>query len=220
MRARPEIEASIHAAGCQHASTGQAIARLFYATSRAATRMSATRANSWAGLVADVTVSIALLWLGLRRYDSHVASALGAILCGLLAFSFVEYAFHRWLFHGRVRVMEEGHRKHHDEPRGYDSLPFFVAPLLMLALAAALACVVPTTTALLSAGALASGYAAYGSGHLAIHFVRFRHPLPRRWAAAHHVHHFHPDTNFGVTSPLWDILLGTRYMSSSKREIS
>jgi dihydroceramide fatty acyl 2-hydroxylase len=42
--------------------------------------------------------------------------------------------------------------------------------------------------------------------------VRFQHPLLRRWAAAHHVHHYHPDSNFGVTTPLWDYLLGTRYV--------
>ena len=220
MRARLEDVASIHAADGHPTSTGVSIAGVFHATSRAAARMSATRANGWAGLVADVAVSLALIWLGLRRYDSHVSSAVGAILSGLLAFSFVEYAFHRWLFHGHLRVIEEGHRKHHDEPRGYDSLPFFLAPLLMLTLAAALACVLPTTIALLSSGALATGYAAYGSSHLAIHFMRFRHPLPRRWAAAHHVHHFHPDTNFGVTSPLWDIILGTRYVSRGNRRNS
>jgi 4-hydroxysphinganine ceramide fatty acyl 2-hydroxylase len=31
--------------------------------------------------------------------------------------------------------------------------------------------------------------------------------------AAHHlIHHHHPDANFGVTTPLWDIVLGTRYV--------
>jgi sterol desaturase/sphingolipid hydroxylase (fatty acid hydroxylase superfamily) len=47
--------------------------------------------------------------------------------------------------------------------------------------------------------------------------VRFRRPLARRWAAAHHIHHYHPHSNFGVTTPLWDILLRTRYLAGEKR---
>jgi hypothetical protein len=49
--------------------------------------------------------------------------------------------------------------------------------------------------------------------HGAIHNVYFVHAMPRRWAAAHHIHRHHPDKNFGVTTPLWDIVLGTRYIS-------
>ena len=176
-------------------------------------RMSATRANCGAGLVADFGTSIVLLYAGLRRDDVHVASALLAMLCGLFVFSFIEYAFHRWLFHGSVRIMEEGHHKHHVQPKGFDSLPFFMSPLAMLALAGVLVAALPTTIALLAAGAIAAGYATYGLSHLIMHYRRFKHSLPRRWAAAHHIHHFHPDKNFGVTSPLWDILLGTRYVS-------
>jgi hypothetical protein len=33
---------------------------------------------------------------------------------------------------------------------------------------------------------------------------------------AHHVHHYHPGTNFGVTTPLWDVLLGTRYVRQAR----
>ena len=179
-------------------------------------RMSATRANCAIGLTADLAVSIALLYAGLRRDDVHFISAVLAMLCGLFVFSFIEYAFHRWLFHGPVRIMEEGHHKHHEQPKGFDSLPFFTSPVVMLALAGVLVLALPTTVALLASGGIAAGYATYGLSHLIMHYRRFRHSLPRRWAAAHHIHHFHPDKNFGVTSPLWDILLGTRYVSQKR----
>jgi len=179
----------------------------------AAARLSTTRANGLAGLVCDTGVGVALLVAGLWRGDLHIGAAIAMIAAGLLLFSFIEYCFHRWLFHGRPGMLEQGHSKHHAEPLGYDALPFFLPPLGMLGLAALCTLAVPTSVALLFVGALAMGYASYGVGHTAIHSMRFSGSLPRRWAAAHHIHHHHPDHNFGVTTPLWDIVLGTRYVS-------
>ena len=180
-------------------------------------RMSSTRANYWVSHVADFLVSFALLGASLwLNHGEPLVSAL-VFLFGLLIFSFIEYAFHRWLFHGAVALFERGHTLHHEKPLGYDSLPFFFPPAVVLLLAAAVALVLPTATALLLAGAIALGYALYGFSHLVIHRRgRFRHPLARKWAAVHYVHHHHPDKNYGVTSPLWDFLLGTWYVSKSK----
>jgi sterol desaturase/sphingolipid hydroxylase (fatty acid hydroxylase superfamily) len=180
----------------------------------AITRLSSTRANGLAGLVCDVSVSVLLLAAGLWRGDVRFGAALAIVTAGLLLFSFVEYCFHRWLFHGRAGLLEQGHTKHHEQPLGYDALPFFLPPLGILGLAALFALVLPAGVACLFVGALAAGYASYGIGHTVIHSVRFTAALPKRWAAAHHIHHHHPGHNFGVTSPLWDIVLGTRYVSA------
>ena len=197
-------------------ATGPA-ARLFGRITQPVAYLSTTRANSVAGLLADVVVCIVLLAAGLRRQDSSLLPAMLALGCGLFFFSFVEYAFHRWLFHGRAGIMEQGHRKHHEQPLGHDSLPFFFAPLLLAGLAMLIARVVPTTLALLFCGGLAAGYATYGWSHVIIHNTRFRGALPRRWAALHHIHHRHPERNFGVTTPLWDALLRTRYAPGPRR---
>jgi len=180
-------------------------------------RISTTRANSRLGLVADIAVGFGLLGAGIGRRDLHPTVGTLIIVLGLVVFSLIEYCFHRWLFHGPVRALEESHWKHHQTPLAFDALPFFLPPLGMLMVAAVLALVLPTSYALLLSGGLAAGYAAYGLSHALIHSVRFRHSLPRRWAAAHHIHHHHPNANFGVTTPLWDILLGTRYTSKSMR---
>ncbi len=180
-------------------------------------QMSTTRANARAGLAADVLVSCLLLYLGLRRAGLTPALGISIALFGLVLFSFVEYCFHRWLFHGPVHVLEQGHRRHHEEPQAHDSLPFFLPPLAALLLAGALCLALPASAALLFTGGMAAGYAAYGLTHTIFHNVRFRRPLARRWAAAHHVHHYHPHSNFGVTTPLWDILLKTRHLSGEKR---
>jgi sterol desaturase/sphingolipid hydroxylase (fatty acid hydroxylase superfamily) len=179
--------------------------------------MSTTRTNARAGLVADVLASCALLYAGLSRGDMHPASALATVLFGLLLFSFVEYCFHRWLFHGSVQLLEQGHRKHHEQPQAHDSLPFFLPPLVALTLVGILAVFLPATLALLFTGGMATGYAAYGLTHSVFHNVSFRRAFPRRWAAAHHIHHCHPGNNFGVTTPLWDIVLQTRYVSGRAR---
>ena len=179
-------------------------------------RLSTTRANGQMGLVADVAISIGLVGAGLWRGDVRPVPAVSIVLLGLFVFSFIEYCFHRWLFHGPSQIVEQGHRKHHEQPQGHDALPFFVPPLTALALAYLLSFIMPVTFTLLLMGAMAAGYAAYGLSHTAIHNLRFRYPLSRRWAAIHHIHHYHPDKNFGVTTPLWDILLGTRYVSNAR----
>jgi hypothetical protein len=184
---------------------------------RAIERMSTTRANAHAGLAADVLASCVLVYLGLRRTDLTPALAISLVLLGLVLFTFVEYCFHRWLFHGSVQVLEQGHRKHHEEPQAHDALPFFLPPVVAFLLAGALSIALPASVAFLLTGGIAAGYAAYGLTHTIFHTVRFRRPLARRWAAAHHIHHYHPHSNFGVTTPLWDILLRTRYLAGEKR---
>lgn len=178
-------------------------------------RMSETRANHFGSLFADILVGVVLVWTGLDRMGSHPGMALLTFGGGLLLFTWVEYGFHRWLMHGPIPLLGPGHRKHHENPSGHDSMPFFLPPVIVSMLAGLFALVLPVSYALLLAGGLACGYAAYGLSHLIIHVRHFHHPLSRRWAASHHVHHYHPDANFGVTSPLWDIVLRTRYVSGS-----
>ena len=175
-------------------------------------RMSSTRANYWAEFVVDSVVGASLAAAGLRWHDGGLLSAVLAVALGLLVFSFLEYFFHRWMFHTHIPLFEEGHRMHHEHPLGYDSLPFFLPAAVLLLLTALAVAALPTGFALLLMSAVTFGYLAYGLSHFAIHHVQFRQPWLRRWAGAHHIHHYHPDTNFGVTTLLWDRLLRTRYV--------
>jgi len=174
-------------------------------------RLSTSRFNLRAGLTCDSLISMLLIVAGI--WYGEVQTELGGLtaLCGLFAFTFIEYAAHRWLFHGNTGPFEAGHDRHHVDPLGYDALPFFMPPLFMCVLGALFALVIPVGYALLLAGAIAAGYAAYGLSHVAIHVHRFKSPVMRRWAGFHNIHHYHPDANFGVTTGLWDVILGTRY---------
>jgi sterol desaturase/sphingolipid hydroxylase (fatty acid hydroxylase superfamily) len=180
-------------------------------------RMSATRTNYWAEVAVDAVLCVALFIAGWRHHSGGALIALLAFAIGLFAFSFLEYFFHRWMFHTRVPLFEQGHRTHHEQPLGYDSLPFFLPAVVLLILAGVFALLMPSGFALLLTSAITFGYICYGLSHFIIHHVRFQRPWLRRWAGAHHVHHHHPSTNFGVTTPLWDVLLGTRYVRQTRK---
>ncbi|QRP64234.1 sterol desaturase family protein [Rhodanobacter sp. FDAARGOS 1247] len=180
-------------------------------------RMSSTRTNYWAEVAIDSALCLLLLVLGWQQHDGGALTALLALGLGLFAFSFIEYLFHRWLFHTRIPLFTQGHDLHHARPLGYDSLPFFLPPVVLLLLAGVFVAIMPTGFALLLASSITFGYILYGLSHFIIHHVRFKQPLLRRWAGAHHVHHYHPDTNFGVTSSLWDVLLGTKYVRQPRK---
>lgn len=174
-------------------------------------RMSATRFNYWLEFAFTGGLAIALLSTGVGLHRGSWFAAFATVLAGLVSFSFIEYLFHRWIFHGPDSMYRRGHDAHHLDPRGYDALPFFLPSVILIALTFVFAMLIPDSHAFLLGGAIAFGYVGYGLSHFAIHATRFRQPWLRRWAASHHIHHHHADANFGVTTPLWDHLLGTRY---------
>jgi 4-hydroxysphinganine ceramide fatty acyl 2-hydroxylase len=179
-------------------------------------RMSRTPVNYWAEFGLDIPLGVVLIFEGLRHRDIHFMEGFLTILTGLFFFIYFEYSVHRRLFHGSIQIIAQGHLEHHRNPQGYDALPFFLPSLVILGLTSAFVLLLPTSYAFLLSGTMAFGYIAYGLCHFSIHHIHFRQPLARRWAANHLIHHHHPESNFGVTTPLWDILLGTRYIIPTK----
>jgi sterol desaturase/sphingolipid hydroxylase (fatty acid hydroxylase superfamily) len=174
-------------------------------------RLSRTRVNYWLEPVVDAALGGILLAAALRRH-LPAANAVLLLVLGLFVFSLMEYVVHRWVFHGPPQPMARGHASHHLDPLGYEALPFFVPALVLAAVTGLCALIMPVPDAWALASGIAFGYVGYGIGHFTIHHRRFRHPLVRRWAARHHIHHHHPERNFGVTSALWDTLFRTRYV--------
>jgi len=187
------------------------VRQIYSDVQKALLAMSHTPANYWGEFVLDIPLGMLLVYLGWQRSGNHFLSAAPVVAVGLFFFSFFEYVFHRWIFHGSIQIMTEGHAAHHQNPLGYDALPFFLPGLLILGLLGLFSLVLPLNYAQLLAGAVAAGYVIYGLSHYLIHHKRFHYPLSQRWARQHMIHHYHPDRNFGVTSPLWDFLLNTRY---------
>jgi 4-hydroxysphinganine ceramide fatty acyl 2-hydroxylase len=193
------------------------IKQLFNKALNTILELSKTPLNYWAEFAVDIPLGVVLISAGLRHSGPGPVAVSLIILVGLFLFSFIEYFFHRWLFHGPVQFLSRSHWAHHENPLGYDSLPFFLPALMLLLITGICTFFMPVSYAFLLTGTILLGYAIYGLSHFTIHHHRFQQTFAREWAANHHIHHYHADTNFGVTTPLWDILLGTRYVYEHKR---
>ncbi len=149
--------------------------------------------------------------------DAGLARLLGPALGGALLWTLVEYLLHRFGLHlpQRSRAWRVAyflvHGHHHADPRDPERL---VAALpqsaLLLALVyglASLALDAASSAALLAGTTL--GYLVYEATHWRIHHARRPGPLLRRLARHHLAHHGDPTSRYGISSPLWDVLLGT-----------
>ena len=143
---------------------------------------------------------------------------------GLLLWTLTEYTLHRFLFHFKPRTPWQErlsflfHGVHHAQPQCKTRLvmpPVVSIPLALIAyglfyLVVGLLLGAPHWIAPLFAGEL-TGYLVYDMFHYATHHLRVRW----RWfkyLRQYHMHHHTqtPDRRFGVTSPLWDIVFGTK----------
>lgn len=157
-------------------------------------------------------VTLPVLGIASLVYALHAAGAtIGMVygfLDGLLLMSFIEYAVHRWLFHN---VYRREHWQHHTRPAAYIGVPsYHTVMYFALGFCAAVGLFgIGTGTGLFDGVIVA--YLIYIISH-----DRFHHGRPEQWtgywarqAQRHAVHHDGKETNFGVSSPLWDHILGT-----------
>jgi len=144
---------------------------------------------------------------------------LGLLLAGLLAWTFVEYVLHRWVFHW-VPPGDWGktfhwwaHGVHHDWPRDRYRLvmpPAVSLSLFFLFLALFTGTMGPAGWPFQAGFVI--GYMAYDLLHYYMH-----HASPRTsWMKAlrrHHLTHHSPrkghDCKYGVSTPLWDVVFRT-----------
>jgi len=144
-------------------------------------------------------------------------------LVGAFAWTFTEYFLHRYVFHYHP-TSEWGkkihflmHGVHHDYPN--DSKRLVLPPSVSIPLALLFYYLFEWTFPgnynwPFFAG-FVTGYLIYDMMHYAIHHV----DLKGEWWAAlktHHLkHHFKdPDKGYGVSSPIWDIIIGSEFKSS------
>ncbi len=144
--------------------------------------------------------------------------ALAAAMFGLLLWTLLEYVLHRFVFHWEPRTRWGArfhflvHGVHHTWPK--DALRLVLPPAASLLLGAGflgLFVAVAGSPGVAGFVGLASGYLVYDLIHYAVHHVRPRFLWHARLRAHHNNHHFHdPTRRFGVSSPLWDVVFGTR----------
>ena len=135
---------------------------------------------------------------------------LAAVCAGVLAWTALEYALHRWVLH-RVPPFRKLHALHHQHPGALIGTPTWLSASLFIGLWAAVAHVISASMAGGLAAGLMTGYLVYVFVHDAVHHRAAR---PGSWlyrAKVRHALHHRPgvNCNFGVSSGRWDAIFGT-----------
>lgn len=145
-----------------------------------------------------------------------ITAFVAALALGWLFFSFVEYGMHRYAFHERPG-RNWGSRQHliHHAQRDLVMSKFWITWSLTILIS--LLVLRPAVSALVSPHAgwgfalgAGGGFFLYEYFHTVTHWRAPRTGYGR-WVRRHHFHHHFggPMTNYGFTTPLWDLALGS-----------
>ncbi len=154
----------------------------------------------------------------LSRHELSAFQWILWVLIGLISWTITEYTLHRWVFHYEAtsklgkRLVYLFHGLHHDDPNDPTRLVFPPLP------AAAIFCVlylifssiVPAPYVNVFCGSFVVGYLIYDYIHYATHHFPMTSPIGKMLRTHHLKHHFSKEhSKYGVSSPLWDVILGT-----------
>ena len=134
-----------------------------------------------------------------------------ALLAGLCAWTLIEYAMHRWVFHHAPWIRKQ-HGAHHDDPKALVGTPTWlsVASLFAIAWVPSVIGAGMADGSSFTAG-LVLGYLWYCTVHYgAHHWHARRRGYFSRIKRRHAIHHqVDVRSNFGVTSSVWDHVFRT-----------
>ena len=152
-------------------------------------------------------------------FQPRITVWLTAVFSGVLMWTLVEYALHRFVFH-YTPIMTELHDRHHRDPAAlvgtpaWASLSFGMVALLSLWSVMGIGLASAVTIGLLS------GYLWYVLLHYAIHHWPARRGSYLYRAKRRHAWHHHRSAagTFGVTTDIWDWAFGTLSQAQSSNE--
>ncbi|PIQ21594.1 MAG: fatty acid hydroxylase [Cytophagales bacterium CG18_big_fil_WC_8_21_14_2_50_42_9] len=164
-----------------------------------------------------ILISVSLIIYGYSHGFISVLSAIGLFVIGWFIFTFVEYMAHRHLFHMdtdtniKKDIQYKFHGVHHDYPKDKDRLA--MPPIVSLFLASVFFFIFKLIFGQFVFGIVSGflfGYALYLFVHYAVHaYAPPKNFLKVLWIN-HGIHHYKDDNiAYGVSSPLWDWILGT-----------
>ena len=161
-----------------------------------------------------------LFYLSIFDYKVSALDMSGLIVAGLFIWTITEYLLHRFIFHFHAttdfgkRISFMFHGVHHDYPN--DTKRLVMPPSVSIPLAVGFfflfqAILGDIFVAPFYIGFIA-GYLFYDISHYAIHHFNMHSKF---WLVIknHHMRHHYqdPELGFGVSSPLWDLILKTGY---------
>ncbi len=179
-------------------------------------------------LLIFVPVILYMLYQSIFSFKIEALSVIGLVLFGLFIWTITEYLLHRFVFHLELkskigaRVHFIFHGVHHDYPS--DSKRLVMPPSVSIPLATMFYFLFRFLIGGVSvhpffAGFL-TGYLFYDMTHYAIHHFNMHSKF---WLGLknHHIkHHYqNPNKGYGVSSPLWDLVIGTNFTKNEEQKI-
>ncbi|HET6542303.1 MAG TPA: sterol desaturase family protein [Chryseolinea sp.] len=161
--------------------------------------------------------ALGLLAWSVTHTSLSAGTTIGLFLLGMIAFTWVEYVVHRYVFHMktysafRTKFQYIVHGVHHEYPKDKDRLA--MPPLLSVTISTILLLlfrlVMGDFTFAFLPGFIV-GYAAYLGVHYMVHaFAPPKNIFKFLWIN-HGTHHYkNGEMIYGVSSPLWDYVYGT-----------
>ena len=172
-----------------------------------------------------IPVILAFLYGAIFLFDLEFMKLMSLIVLGIIIWSLAEYMLHRFVFH-YTPTSELGqkihfifHGVHHDYPSDSRrlvmppsvSLPLAIIFFLLFYAILGKIYVAPFMTGFLT------GYLFYDMTHYAVHHFNMHSKF---WLAIknHHMKHHYQDPakGFGVSSPIWDKIIGTDFTGKNK----
>jgi 4-hydroxysphinganine ceramide fatty acyl 2-hydroxylase len=167
------------------------------------------------------------LYRSIYEFQISFGTIIALVLIGIFVWTFAEYTLHRFIFHFPAkskfgeRIHFIFHGVHHDYPS--DSKRLVMPPSVSIPLAALFyylfylvfgnVLVAPFFVGFIV------GYLFYDMTHYAVHHFNIHNKF---WLAIkkHHIRHHYenPALGFGVSSPLWDDIIGTNF-PTKKEEV-
>jgi sterol desaturase/sphingolipid hydroxylase (fatty acid hydroxylase superfamily) len=161
-----------------------------------------------------------LFYLSIVDYKVSALDISGLIVAGLFVWTITEYLLHRFVFHFHTtsdfgkRITFMFHGVHHDYPN--DTKRLVMPPSVSIPLALGFFFLFKAILGGISVApfyiGFIAGYLFYDISHYAIHHFNMHSKF---WLAIknHHMRHHYqdPELGFGVSSPLWDLILKTGY---------
>ncbi|WP_143962452.1 sterol desaturase family protein [Litoribacter populi] len=157
------------------------------------------------------------LYFAITITEIPYSVGLGVSLIGLLAFTLVEYVMHRYFFHMepdsklKDKLQYSVHGVHHDYPKDKDRLamPPFISAFYAFVFYVVFTLLMNDYALYFLPGFLV-GYSLYLGVHYTVHAYQPPKNFLKILWVNHAIHHYKdPDVAFGVSSPLWDYILGT-----------
>lgn len=159
-----------------------------------------------------------MLDLALRQRALGIVLVIGLFLLGILIWTLVEYSMHRWVFHYQPKSRWGKqlhfllHGVHHDYPK--DASRLVMPPVVSIPLALFFCALFFAVFGRVAPAAFAGflcGYLFYDMVHYATHHFSMKRGV-WLWLKKYHMRHHYDDDHvgYGVSSPLWDYVFGTR----------